>query len=102
MLISDKKVSDFSSHLFWDVDRSTLDLQRSKKLIVERVLEYGQMKDWEILQEVYGLEEIKKVAVNIRSLDEVTLSFLCSLFGMDKSDFRCYTHKQSSHPFWKY
>ncbi len=91
------QASDFSPHLFWDVDIENIDLNRSRKLIVERVLEYGQMEDWKKLQEAYGLEEIKRLALTIRSLDEVTLSFLCTLFDLKKTDFRCYTHKQSRY-----
>ena len=96
------QASDFSPHLFWDVDIEKIDLDRSRKLIVERVLEYGQMEDWKKLQEAYGLEEIKRLALTIRSLDEVTLSFLCTLFDLKKTDFRCYTHKQSTPNFWSY
>jgi len=94
------QASDFSPYLFWDVDIENLDLNRSRKLIVERVLEYGQMEDWKKLQEAYGLEEIKRLALTIRSLDEVTLSFLCTLFDLKKKDFRCYTQKQSTPNFW--
>lgn len=94
--------SDFSPHLFWDVDVRDLEFKRSKKLIVERVLEYGQMEDWKKLQKVYNLEEIMSVARTIRSLDEVTLSFLCLLFDLEKKDFRCYTEKQSTPNFWNY
>ena len=93
-------LANFSPSLFWDVDRKALDLAQSKKLIIERVLEYGLMQDWKLLQKIYGLEEIKNVAVKLRALDEVTLSFLCHLFDLKKSNFRCYTHKQSTPNFW--
>jgi hypothetical protein len=93
--------SDFSPHLFWDVDAGKIDLMQSKKWLVERVLEYGVLSDWKNLKEIYGLEEIKRVVVTIRSLDEVTLSFLCVLFDLEKENFRCYTNKQSIPDFWK-
>ena len=96
------KLSDFSPVLFWDVDRKALDVIQSKKLIIERVLEYGLMEDWKLLQKVYGLEEIKNVALNMRSIDVVTLSFLCHFFDLKKTDFRCYTSKQSIPSFWEF
>jgi hypothetical protein len=101
-LTSNIKVSDFSPHLFWDVDTEKIDLDKSRGLIVERVLEYGNMKDWELLQLHYGLEEIKNLAKNIKSLDEVTLSFLCNIFELKKEDFKCYIHRQSTPHFWNY
>lgn len=94
------KLSGFSSVLFWDVDRKSLDVIQSKKLIIERVLEYGLMEDWKLLRKIYGLDEIKNVAQNIRSIDDVTLSFLCHFFDLKKTDFRCYTRKQSIPSFW--
>ena len=94
-------LSGFSSTLFWDVDRKMLDKDLSKKLIIERVLEYGLIKDWELLKKIYGLEEIKNTALNLRFLDEVTLSFLCHLFDLKKTEFRCYIHKQSTPIFWE-
>lgn len=94
--------SDFSEHLFWDVDRNLLDFEKSKRWIIARVLEYGLMKDWIMLTEVYGLRLIKEEIVSIRSLDDVTLSFLCSLFDLKKEDFRCYTLRQSNPNFWSY
>jgi hypothetical protein len=96
------KPQDFSSYLFWDVDQDRLDMENSKKLIIERVLEYGQMKDWNLLRNYYGLEEIKNTAQTIKSFDKVTLSFLCNLFDMEKTQFRCYTHKQSTPNYWEY
>ena len=98
---SNDVLSGFSSTLFWDVDRTMLDKDLSKKLIIERVLEYGLIEDWELLKKIYGLEEIKNTALILRSLDEVTLSFLCQLFDLKKTEFRCYIQKQSTPIFWE-
>lgn len=92
-------VNDFSQHLFWDVDLSTFDFQKHKAHLIYKVLEYGVLKDWNLLKEVYGLETIKEVALNLRSLDAVTLSYLCAIFNIDKSEFRCYKHKQLFPPY---
>jgi len=40
---------DFSDHLFWDVDKTQLDIDVSAAFVIERVLEYGLMKDWNLL-----------------------------------------------------
>lgn len=92
---------DFSQHLFWDVDPKLVDLEKSKKWLIERVLQYGILSDWKKLEGIYGLEEIKSVALTIRSMDEVSLSFLCVLFDLEKENFRCYTNKRSAPDFWK-
>ena len=96
------QISDFSPHLFWDVDRSKLDLEKNASFLIERVLEYGVLKDWELIKKIYGLEAIKTTTLQSRSLDDVTLSFLCSIFDLTKDAFRCYKLRQSSPHYWNY
>lgn len=93
-------INDFSPHLFWDVDLNGFDFDKHKSHLIHKVLEYGLIKDWNLLKEVYGLETIKKVSLNLRSLDAVTLSFLALLFQIDKKEFRCYKHRQLFPNYW--
>lgn len=90
----------FSPHLFWDVDKSLLDFNRSKVQIIGRVVEYGLMGDWELLQEIYSKDEIKNTVCSLRNMDKVTLSFLAHYFKIEKTLFRCYTISQSTTSFW--
>ena len=96
------KIDDLSSHLFWDVDKNALEFEKSKEQIIYKVLEFGLMQDWKIIKEIYGLEKIKKISLELRSLDIITLSFLATTFNIDKSNFRCYKLKQSGPNFWNY
>ena len=93
-------IEDFSQHLFWDVDLSLFDWEEHKAHLIHKVLEYGKMKDWNLIKEIYGLETIKEVALNVRSLDAVTLSFVSNLFEIDKTEFRCYKHRQLVPNYW--
>lgn len=93
-------VNDFSEHLFWDVDLNGFDLQKHKSQLIHKVLEYGLLKDWELLIALYGLETIKEISLNLRNLDVVTLSYLSAIFNIDKTEFRCYKHKQLYPNFW--
>jgi hypothetical protein len=74
-------------------------MEHSKAFIIQRVLEYGLLQDWRIINKTYGLEEIKKVAITFRTIDDVTLSFLCAILKLKKEDFRCYNLKQSALGF---
>ena len=93
-------INDFSQHLFWDVDKSSFDLDIYKVQMISKVLEYGNWNDWIFLKEYYGLEIIKEVSLNLRSLDVVTLSYLSALFSIDIKEFRCYKHKQLVQTYW--
>ncbi|PJA08705.1 MAG: hypothetical protein COX70_03030 [Flavobacteriales bacterium CG_4_10_14_0_2_um_filter_32_8] len=95
-------ISNLSAHLFWDVDVSALDFEKSKSQIIYKVVEFGNINDWNIIKTVYGLETIKNISLQFRSLDVVTLSFLSHLFQLKKSNFRCYKLKQSNQNYWNY
>lgn len=96
------KISDFSQHLFWDVDKDSFDLNIYKVQMIGKVLEFGNWNDWKLLISFYGLETIKEVSLNLRSLDAVTLSYLAVFFNIDKTNFRCYKHRQLVQNSWNY
>jgi hypothetical protein len=93
-------INDFSPHLFWDVDKNAFDLDNHRIQMIAKVMEYGIWEDWTLLKTYYGRETIKEVALQLRSLDKVTLSFLATIFDLDKSVFRCYKHKQLVQNYW--
>lgn len=93
-------INDFSQHLFWDVDKASFDLDQYKIQMISKVLEYGNWNDWLNLKKYYGLKTIQEVSLNIRSLDAVTLSFVSTIFKIDKKEFRCYKHKQLFPTYW--
>jgi hypothetical protein len=93
-------IQDFSAHLFWDIDISLFDLVQYKSFFIIRVLEYGNMSDWKLIKEFYGMEAIKDATLNAQNLDAVTLSFVSVLFNIDKKEFKCYKHRQSFPNSW--
>lgn len=93
-------LADFSPHLFWDVDTDRFDLDKHRVQMIQKVLEFGRINDWNLLKKYYGLETIKDVSLNLRSLDAVTLSFVSTIFKIDKKEFRCYRHRQSVQNYW--
>ena len=95
------KVS-FSQNLFWDVDINELDLDKNKRYIIQRVIEYGTLADWMTIKSFYGIETITKEMLEVRSLDNISLSFLCTIANLKKEDFRCYTLKQSQPQHWDF
>jgi hypothetical protein len=93
-------INDFSPYLFWDVDLNGFDLIKFQSFFIQRVLEYGKMKDWNLIKQFYGMEAIKEASLNARSLDAVTLSFVSAIFNIDKTEFRCYKHRQLYPTLW--
>jgi hypothetical protein len=82
---------NFDRALFWDIDPDTLNFKKHSRFIIERVLKKGSLEDWMNLKEYYSLNKIKEESLQIRSLDKKTLYFLSNYFGVDKTQFRCYS-----------
>jgi len=96
------KITDFSKHLFWDIDRTKLDFEKNNAFIIERVLDYGLINDWNIIYDYYGIEKIAKVSTKLRNLDKKSISFISTLSKIPKEKFLCYTAKQSSPKHWDF
>jgi len=76
--------------LFWDVDVNSIDLQKHKASIIERITMRGQLEEFQAMVKYYGKETVKNVLINARYLDKITLSFCSSFFDVPISKFRCY------------
>lgn len=92
--------SRFSPNLFWDADSSQLSMDAMAPYIIQRVLEHGEMQDWVLINKYYGLDKIVEVCRQLRTLDPVCLSFLCTISHSNPESYRCYHFKQSCPTLW--
>lgn len=95
-------ITALSSHLFWDVDKSKLSFEVHKPFIIQRILEYGLLKDWLLLRKNLSIEEIATITKSLRSLDDISLNFISKISGKSKEDFRCYTTKPLQKKLWPF
>lgn len=95
-------ISLLSPHLFWDTDINDIDIEQHKQFIIGRVVGYGTISDWRIIHEHIGLEEIGRLAKEIRDMDAKSCSFLSLVTNIPKEEFKCYTLKQSVPPHWNF
>lgn len=95
-------ITRFSEHLFWDVSRKDVDLEANAPFLVQRVLEYGLLEDWLLLRSFYGIPRIVAIAKRLRTLEPRALAFICALSNTSKTDYRCFTMRQSNQQPWSY
>jgi len=50
---------------FWDTVFSSLDIEKSKRTIIVKLLSYGSMEHWRWLNDHYGKEVIREVMTNV-------------------------------------
>jgi hypothetical protein len=59
-------------HLFWDTDMGRLDLVHHADYIITRVLEKGDLEDWNWLRWTYGREPIARLVKKNQMLHRQT------------------------------
>lgn len=91
-------IRSLSPHLFWDVDIKQLNFNDNKQFIVKRILEYGLLSDWVLLNHFLNIDEIADIVLQIKELDYKSLSFIATLSKRPKEKFLCYTTQQSITP----
>ena len=97
---SSECLSRFTPNLFWDADPSMLSMDSSPAYIIQRVLEHGQMNDWRLINQYYGLDRIVEECKLLRTLDPVCLSFITTISHTKEEDYRCYHFRQSCPTPW--
>ena len=95
-------LSQLSKVYFWDVDFHKLDKSKSMRLIIERVINLGNLSDLRLIRKIYTEDEIRQTICNLNYLDPKTLNFASLLFNIPKTSFKCYTKKQSVPTPWNY
>lgn len=95
-------ISQFSSHLFWDFDRTSISTSQLKPQVVQEVLEYGLLRDWRLLCTIYGLQQIVEVASKLPSLDPKSLAFLSNISTIPQENFKCFITKQLMPKHWDF
>jgi len=88
--------ADFSSYLFWGIDRTKLSLEVSSVYVIDRVLSHGMLTDWQLIQTLYGKEAIRQVALNLRYMDRYAIHFCAAYFDEPLTNFRCYNFALSN------
>lgn len=89
-------------NLFWDVDVHTIDLQKHKASVIERIVTRGRWTEFQEMLKFYGKSTVKEVLLNARWLDKRTLAFCSAIFNTPISEFRCYKLAQLNPEHWSY
>jgi len=99
---SKKPIDLLSKHLFWDVNPELLDWEKSKKTIITRVLERGNLNEWNCIIGVYSLNQITETLKAVRYLNPIDLNFIATISNTPKEQFRCFNTKLLTSQHWIY
>jgi hypothetical protein len=84
------------TRLLWDIDLKKFDWEKGKSIVVERVIERGDIEDFYTLFLMYGgVEGVREIAKNIKYFRwQRDAAFVCMAFDIKKEEMVCYKRKQ--------
>lgn len=89
-------------NLFWDTDTSTIDMVKNKRYIIERILKFGDLDDYNWMRDIYSTEEIKSVILEERiDLDPKSINFWCHKFNIEEPICTKKLSAKIQELFWK-
>lgn len=89
---------EISKALLWeyDTDAPTWDWEYMKSIVVERVIERGNISDYyALLQRYGGFGPVRDVVRRLPRLSPIDQNWVCRLFHLNKEELACYTRNQS-------
>lgn len=92
-----KVTNHLSPHLFWDTKLESLDFQKNKRLIIDRVLHRGTLEEWNFIKSLYGQDELIKVICALPFIAPKEANFVKVLFNIEPEKMRCYTNTRLNH-----
>ena len=84
-----------SPSLLWEYNLSDFDWLKSRKIVAQRIIERGWLKDFYAAFKLYGgIESFREIIKEIPTLSDRDMNFVCSAFNLKKEELKCYTRKQ--------
>ena len=89
--------------LFWDTKIDSLDIKKYSDFIIGRVLSFGDIRDYHILQKMYNFQKIKKAGIKANYSNKKTINFWSIIFDVPINKFLCIKKLFMPKPnaFWK-
>lgn len=75
MEAAQKSRPEIRRHLLWEYDLSSFDFNKSAAIVIERIIERGNMQEWRDMIKYYGRDAVLKVARQSKQLDKKDKNF---------------------------
>ncbi len=83
------KISHFRKTLFWDVNPQHLDIEKNAPFIIGRVLDFGNLKEWRLAEQLYGKEKIAEVTKDHVFSDPRSANFWAFILAIPINQMKC-------------
>jgi hypothetical protein len=94
------KEATLRKSLLWEYNFEKIDWQKMRNIIVQRVIERGRPDDFYAILNKYSLKGVKQAIRQIPYLNKKDLSFVCTIFELNKNELKCCTTKRLKSQHW--
>jgi hypothetical protein len=82
-----------SEHLYWDVERGTVDADKHRRFIIPRIMDCGTLADVKAAWAYYGETCVRDTLLNARALNKKTIAFFANQFKLPREQFRAFASR---------
>jgi len=79
----------FLSKYFWDIEFSTLDINKNKTYIIERLIEYGDLKAIKWLKNIYSEKDLETIIKTSKKLTKKTANYFSLYYKIKPQNILC-------------
>lgn len=84
-----KLIDNLRKSLFWDIDPDKLVIEKDIQFIVGRVLDYGNLKEWKFIKQLYGELKVVDIAKEHIFSDPRSANFWALIFSIPANQLKC-------------
>lgn len=94
----------FLKPLFWDIDFEKLDVKKYPRYVIERILEYGDLKHVRWMFKTYPKRTIVETVKKSRQLSLKSANFWADYYHIPKDEVLCLTKsfREIQRSIWPY
>jgi hypothetical protein len=98
--IDPERHTKIRSHLLWEVNLEKFDYFKTSQLVVERVVQRGDMDDWLTIFNLYGEEGVREKIKLIPYLNAKDMDFVHIIFDIPLNDLKSFVKSQKGPQYW--
>lgn len=85
--------------LFWDTDIDTINLQKNKKQVIQRILNFGNEKTYQWMFQVYSVDDIIDVVKCDKNINPRSAVMIANYFSIYKEEIACLNNASNPNYF---
>lgn len=93
------KIPSKIKSLLWDVDISSIDLEKHYKYVIERIIEYGDVAEVKWMQKTFSKDQIIEILKTSKRISAKSGNFFAIKYNLSKEELEClrnpFTQKQN-------